>query len=139
MRRALESIAPLLVAAVVLSAALVIGARFATPVRVAGGSMRPALVPGDIVLVSRNEPLRVGRIALMKAGSGLVLHRIIGIKADGSVRTRGDANPVADFTPTARQDVYGTATAVVPAGRLIERVKRVACATLPPQSDSTRQ
>jgi len=84
--------------------------------------MRPALRSGDLVLVRRGEVPSRGEVALIdRRGHGLVLHRVVAIQPHGSLRTRGDANPVEDMSPVAREEVAGTMAAVVPVGRLLER------------------
>lgn len=114
----------------VASYALVAAACFAAvrlfaPVRVAGGSMHPALHTGDLVFVSRGtEPSR-GDIVLFRApGHGPVLHRVVAVEANGSVRTQGDANQIPDLEPVAKEYVTGTVVAVVPVGAAIERWRR---------------
>ncbi len=67
--------------------------------------------PGDLVIVDvRGRAIR-DQIALLRSPRhGLVLHRVIATEADGSVRTRGDANTIPDFDSLP-------ATAVDGAGR----------------------
>ena len=50
-------------------------------VQVAGGSMMPALSPGDVVVVMKTRPPKAGDIALMRSGRSLVLHRVIRVRA----------------------------------------------------------
>lgn len=88
------------------------------PVVVTGGSMRPGLEPGDVVLiddvpddvlpgtiVSYRDPARPGR---------LVTHRLHAVSGDGTLETKGDANAVPDSTPVAREDVAGVGRLLVP-------------------------
>jgi len=92
------------------------------PVRVAGGSMEPALRSGDVALVRREALPHPGDIALIaQPGHGPVLHRVIGRDHSGCLRTRGDANALEDFTPTMPEQVRGTVVLVVPVGSLLER------------------
>jgi signal peptidase I len=106
---------------------------------VSGGSMSPALVPGDVVVVSTRAPLRRGDIALLKPGAGLVLHRVTRVEDDGRVWARGDANPVADLNPTRGSDVHGRVARVLPIGTFLKRWRAGGgCDTLPAQSDSAR-
>jgi signal peptidase I len=84
-------------------------------------SMRPGLVPGDVVLISDDaraarKPLRPGEIALvadadLRAGSRL--HRFIRHEDDGRVVTKGDANFSEDSASPAAA-VLGRARLVVP-------------------------
>ena len=89
-------------------------------VTVSGGSMRPALAPGDLVVVRRQQRARVGGIALFADGDGLVLHRVVGVTG-GAVRTRGDANPVADRDPVPTRALRGIVVGVVPVGAWLSR------------------
>ncbi len=99
--------------------------RYFEPVRVVGGSMRPALMAGDLVLVDRAVSPHAGDIALLKVrGHGPVLHRVIGVDEAGRLRTKGDANQTADVRPVERRDVRGIVVRVVPVGSLIERWRR---------------
>jgi signal peptidase I len=140
MSRRLRAVAPYLaVYALLLGVGLGIATRF-TVVTVAGGSMEPALRPGDLVVVARRERPAVGEIVLMHAGRSLVLHRVTRVDRDGSVRTRGDANPISDLSATRARDLKGTARVVIPIGTLIARWRQGgAYATLPAQTHSTRR
>ena len=89
---------------------------------VAGGSMRPCLFPGDLVIVELRSPVVRNQVALLRSPRhGLVLHRVVSTGADGSVRTRGDANPIADFDSLPASAVVGPVVVVAPVGRLVER------------------
>jgi signal peptidase I len=105
------------------------------PLRVAGGSMRPALSPGDLVLVDVRADVRRDQIALLRSPRhGLVLHRVIAVGGDGSVRTRGDANPIPDFDSLPASAVVGPVVLVAPVGQLIERWRGSAtCVTMTAQ------
>ena len=110
------------------------------PVSVQGGSMSPALAPGDLVLVERTGRIEVGAIALFDSPRhGRVLHRVVSRGADGSVRTRGDANAVEDIDPSPATTVIGPVVMVVPAGRVLERWRAAAaCATIAAQQNNTK-
>jgi len=125
-----------------LAAAAVLGALAVwMPVRVAGRSMHPALHAGDLVLVRRGVSVAPGDVALLAPpGHGAVLHRVLSLRADGSARTRGDANAVVDFSATPRAGIVGRVVAVVPVGRAIERWRgETACDTLGPQPHTARR
>lgn len=122
MRKTLATLVPRLVAAVLLVGSALAAGHWYEPVRVEGGSMRPALVHGDIAVVARRTDPCVGQIALVRSGSGMMLHRVRRIEADGGLATRGDANPIDDLQVTAAADVKGTVVGVVPVGAWIERV-----------------
>jgi signal peptidase I len=123
-----------IVSAVIIACGWVV-LQFWLPVRVAGGSMRPALAPGDLVVVDRRAPVRVGRIALLESQRhGRVLHRVIAVEDGGSVRTRGDSNAVEDFDALPATAVVGPVVCVVRIGGLVERWRGSAsCATMTAQ------
>lgn len=89
------------------------------PTTVVTASMAPRLVPGDVV-VSRPVPtpeVVPGRVLLAddpdQAGH-LRLHRYVETGADGTIVTKGDANPAADSTPLDRSAVHGVGYLRVP-------------------------
>ena len=140
MLRRLGSVAPVLVAYLLIVSTGLLLRSHVVPVVVSGGSMRPALVPGDVVLVAQRRTPVAGDIALIHSGQSLVLHRVTRVLRDGSLMTRGDANPVGDFTPTQRENVRGRVVCVMRAGALLERWRRrVACDTLPAQTHTARR
>lgn len=83
------------------------------------GSMMPALRPGDVVVSRPAAAAEVagGAIVLVRnparPGTTLV-HRTVGRTADGSLVTRGDANPVDDSTPVPAAAVLGLPRLRVP-------------------------
>lgn len=109
-------------------------------VSVAGGSMAPALLPADIVLVMRTRDVTRGDIALLASPTGSrYLHRVVYVDTRGSVETRGDANEIDDFDATPRGRILGRVVRVVPAGTVLERWRRSRLyATLTAQQNSTR-
>lgn len=112
---------PPLIAWTVIAVVVVAGLRYYEPVTVSGGSMHPALHAGDIVLVRRGAPIAAGDIAMLSTRRhGDVLHRVTGVSAEGRLTTRGDANPVADFTTLPCSAARGRVELVVPAGSLFE-------------------
>ena len=116
----------------------------ATPVRVAGGSMAPAL-HARVTSSSWRCAHRpsAGSIALLRspATRARAAPGDRRREADGSVRTRGDANPIADFDRDAGDSGRGRGGAAsCRSGRLLERWRgSAACATLSAQSNSTRR
>jgi signal peptidase I len=111
----------------VLALTVVAGLLFLTlsvwePVRVAGKSMSPALHPGDLAIVRKDARPRDGNIVLVRAaGHGAVLHRVVAVGSDGSLTTRGDANPVDDRERVSADEVSGVVVRVVPAANLLRR------------------
>jgi len=88
---------------------------------VGGGSMRPVLHSGDVVVYRRGaQGVAVGDLIVFThpAWSGGVVHRVVSIARDGSLVTRGDANAQEDSEPVSRDRVKGIAVAVVPSGKV---------------------
>lgn len=139
--RRLVRLAPSLVAYLILLAVGVAGYQRFEPLAVNGGSMGPSLTPGDLVLVGRGARVGVGDIALLRAtGHGPVLHRVTAVSKTGAVRTRGDANPIADRLDTPASQVAGRVVLVVPIGALLARWRDGPdSATLSAQSDSAKR
>jgi len=84
------------------------------PAVIASASMAPALNVGDIVYSRQVSGLpSVGDIVLIDEGDGTLTHRVIEV-GEGWIRTKGDANRVADGGRTPTSLVLGTITLVVP-------------------------
>lgn len=95
---------------------------FIEPVTVKGGSMLPALAPGDLVLVARRSTVSKGDIALIREpGHSGVLHRVMSVDKRGRYHTCGDANPVRDIEPVMRSSIGGRMLGVVPFGKVMLR------------------
>jgi signal peptidase I len=137
LRGAAEAIALAVVLALVLWLALL---RW-LPVSVGGGSMRPALVPGDLVLVARAASVSAGDIVLLESERhGRVLHRVVARRGDGTVRTRGDANAVDDLDATPATAVVGPVVLVAPFGRAVDRWRAaLSCVTIAAQRNSSKR
>ncbi|QCR42642.1 hypothetical protein C1N91_02830 [Curtobacterium sp. SGAir0471] len=89
------------------------------PTTVMTGSMAPRLVPGDVVVSRPVTPaeIRPGQVLLADdpdQPGHLRMHRFVEPGPDGTVVTKGDANPQADSTPTERSAVHGVAVLRVP-------------------------
>ena len=112
-----------------------------TPVRVGGWSMSPTYAPGDIVFVRLGARPVPGDVVLVRApGHTPVLHRVVALLDDGSVRTRGDANPVDDLETACPQQVAGRGVAVLPIGTIMARWRgETPYATMASQPNSTRR
>jgi signal peptidase I len=115
------------VAAVALAAvAAVWAASSYRAVYVGGGSMAPALVQGDFVVVRRGVAgVREGDVVLAaKEGwPAGVLHRVVVINADDTLVLRGDSNPTPDRDPAGPASVLGVVTCSVPTGRVLAAVE----------------
>ena len=106
--------------ALVLVAGLCVHSSFEF-VSVAGGSMRPALRPGDLVVVRREDLPVSGDIALIELpGRTPYVHRVSRILKDGKLRMRGDANPTPDAQSVDIRHAQGTVKAVVPFGTMLD-------------------
>jgi signal peptidase I len=89
------------------------------PYVVKSGSMEPKIKVGDVVLASSNQDPQalLGRVTVFQdpAVPGKVKsHRVIAINPDGSLTTKGDANPTADPVHVEPAQVNGI-------GRLLVR------------------
>ena len=113
---------------VLAAAAAVWAAQRYLPVYVGGGSMAPALVSGDLAIVRRgSDTVRTGDIVLVakRGWPRGVLHRVDAVMSDGTLRLRGDANPVADRDPAPTWRVRGVVALVVPTGRALAALERL--------------
>jgi signal peptidase I len=144
MRRALSIAAmlaePLAILGIVLSL-LWAAQTVLIPVRIGGWSMGPTLAPGDVVLVRPGTRPVEGDIVLIRSPDHEpVVHRVVELLDGGSVRTKGDANAVADLAPSTPAEVVGRGVAVIPVGTWVARWKgRSACATMASQPNSARR
>lgn len=113
----------------VLAATVVVPAvAGATSYAVLSGSMRPAIEPGDLVVVRPvgAEEVGVGSVITYQRESGrgaTVTHRVVAVETTGSgerlFTTRGDDNDVADPEPVRPVQVRGELWYAVPeVGRL---------------------
>ena len=69
------------------------------------GSMEPAVMADDLILVKETDSYEIGDIVVFQSGSMIVVHRIVDMD-EQSVTTRGDANNAED-TPIARMYIKG--------------------------------
>jgi signal peptidase I len=95
--------------------ALTHGAVFVT-----SGSMEPALYAGDLVIYRRlgATPLP-GEMLVFEHDGERVVHRVLLVTESGELRTKGDANTVADRDVVAVAGVRGVPVVIVPIGRLV--------------------
>lgn len=65
---------------------------------ITGGSMAPAIPTGSVTIVQSVPPseVRVGDVVTYSQAGRVVTHRVVEMSSDGSFRTKGDANAVAD-------------------------------------------
>jgi signal peptidase I len=74
--------------------------RFYKLLVVTSGSMSPIFEAGDLIMIVRLDPekVKVGDIVTFQTKDGeLLTHRIMEIKPDGEIVTKGDANNSVDF------------------------------------------
>jgi signal peptidase I len=91
------------------------------PYVIESGSMQPRIKVGDVILSSPEHDAKklLGHVTVFKdpdayrAGT-VKSHRVISINSNGTLVTKGDANPTADPTPVPMSDVKGI-------GRLLVR------------------
>ena len=97
--------------------------------RVTGDCMRPALVPGDTVLLAstRLRRPRLGDVVLVRLAGGLRLHRLVwGWPGRGGARrTKADRSAYWDPAFSA-QDLWGAVIGVERGGRTLPRAPRIA-------------
>jgi signal peptidase len=87
-----------------------------------GRSMEPAVNRGDVVLVARVSPeavldLKPGNVVVFADPAmpeRLVTHRVMAVRADGSLITKGDNNRGLDSTPVPASGVRAIGRMVVP-------------------------
>ncbi|RLG10741.1 MAG: signal peptidase I [Thaumarchaeota archaeon] len=83
---------------------------------VKSGSMKPALMVGDVILIEpvKPEDLKVGDVVVFRNPwtGALVVHRIVRITEEG-VYTKGDANPAIDpWSPIPSTSIVGRWTGI---------------------------
>ena len=79
---------------------------------VLSGSMEPAIMTDELILVRESDSYNVGDVVVFQKGKMLVVHRIVDM-ADGLVVTRGDANN-ADDEPIEMSQIKGKVIAHIP-------------------------
>jgi signal peptidase I len=66
------------------------------------GSMEPAVMPGDLLVVKAKAAYEIGDVVTFRSGASLVTHRIVR-EQDGGFITRGDSNNTDDAPIDAGQ------------------------------------
>jgi len=91
------------------------------PLIVMSGSMEPAIMPGDVVVIREQAPqkYKLGDIATYLVGTTTYTHRIIG-EENGGFILKGDKNNVVDDTVPAEQFV----------GKVLFRIPKIGLAIL---------
>jgi signal peptidase I len=96
-------------------------ARFgAAQLRAYGGSMAPAIQPGDLLHIDRipSPAIRRGDVVLFERDRRLFAHRVVRRTRDELIQTRGDAHFRAD-PPIAADQILGIVTGVSREGRYL--------------------
>lgn len=82
--------------------------------------MEPALYAGDLVIYRRlGAGPRPGEMLVFERDGERVVHRVVTVTMSGELRTKGDANTVADRDVVAVAGVQGVPVVVVPIGWLV--------------------
>ena len=119
-----------LVGVLVLLAIIICGLALSVPklfgftaYSVVSGSMAPEIPVGSLVYVRAVEPeeLQTGDVIAFSDRGGVVVHRVVeNLRAERSVRTKGDANNLEDIFAVPYPEVLGKETLHLPqAGRLL--------------------
>ena len=92
-----------------------------TPLVVMSGSMEPAIMPGDVVVIREQAPqkYKLGDIATYMVGTTTYTHRIVG-EENGGFLLKGDNNNVADDIVAGEQFI----------GKVIFRIPKLGLAIL---------
>jgi signal peptidase len=114
-RGSVWSVAGWLLLAVCLGAVLFIGLRAPYALyAVRTGSMTPTITPRSAVLVHEGDS-HVGQTVSFRHDGGVITHRLVDTKDDGTVVTKGDANETPDPFIVHRSDIIGGVVAAPPA------------------------
>lgn len=85
------------------------------PLAITSGSMAPAVRSGDVVLVDPDFGAPgPGSVVAFESEDTVVVHRVAEAHPDGSLTTRGDANPSIDSSPVTSDRLMGTGRLLVP-------------------------
>jgi signal peptidase I len=111
------------VAAAAIVLVVFAGPRFGI-VFVGGWSMAPTFTPGDLTFYRRAPADARERdvVLVVPRGSRAFLHRVVAVQLDGSLRTKGDANPTADPEAAGPDEVAGIVLVAVPSGQALHAV-----------------
>ena len=92
------------------------------------GSMEPAIMQDDLIIVARQEDYQEGDIVVYQSGSMVVCHRILSIE-DETVTTQGDANNAPD-APIRLETIKGEVVGVIPGFGAVARLLKTPAATI---------
>lgn len=78
-----------------------------------------------MIVYRRYGPVaQIGDLVVYERDDALVVHRVAGRQADGSLRTRGDANDAPDAGPVTPDAVRGVVAVIVPLGKALTVLER---------------
>ncbi|MBQ3193241.1 MAG: signal peptidase I [Oscillospiraceae bacterium] len=92
------------------------------------GSMEPAIMADDLIIVKEGGEFRTGDIVVYQSGNMLVVHRIVAVDAD-TVTTQGDANNAPD-APVRREMIKGHVVATLPGMGAAARLLKTPAVTI---------
>lgn len=95
---------------------------------VLSGSMEPAIMTGDMIIVKVEESYADGDVVVYQTGKMLVVHRIVA-SDETTVTTRGDANNAND-TPIDRSQIKGKVIYKIPYIGTLVRLLKTPAATI---------
>ena len=95
---------------------------------VLSGSMEPAIMTNELILVKAEDSYEVGDVVVFQNGNVLVVHRIVAMDEE-TVVTRGDANNTDD-QPIALEQIKGRVFAHIPHVGTVVRVIKTPVATI---------
>lgn len=82
---------------------------------VRSGSMEPALMPGDAIVLQPVEQMpNVGDIITYEQQGKLITHRVVGVQDAATITTKGDANENADPWKVHFADIRGKMALRIP-------------------------
>ena len=76
-------------------------------------SMVQTIRPGSLVIVRDNQ-YHVGQVITFKVNGMIVTHRLIAIHPNGTIVTKGDANPTIDPWSATKADIIGGVVRTIP-------------------------
>ncbi len=114
-RIALEVLLVLVILLLAFVAYGTINNRWYHTVIISGGSMSPTINLGDAIIITRPPAqLQPGMIVTMESKGSAVTHRVVELRADGVLVTKGDANEAAEEWQPGQGTVVGVVRLRVP-------------------------
>jgi signal peptidase len=94
---------------------------------VAGHSMEPTFVTGDLAITQRHSSYGVGDVVAFETDGGVVIHRIIGGDPGTGYEVRGDSRALSDPWRPRPETIIGSVWFTVPgAGHLLALLRQPA-------------